>query len=357
MDRRRRSVLTGFLAGIGGGSLPRDGTATSNAIPQAARPSASDLPPWGVLDEAALADMKGSPVPKDWKPIDGVRQDSDESADLSRWGEWLEVLVDELAAILWPRFDPTTRMWQGKSASHIEALTQADFNLLKRLGDRLNMPISGSHPTTVTHKELFEAEDRDVPGMNYVVYDPLLPADLRVSLGELVANGISIKVASLPLQLKRIFQRPRAHQIALLQNRTDFRCELALSAFTPSLVSGHCLEGSLAGCHVYSEWRSRRDVSPASVDFLKQFTMDIGDRRVFAGVHYPSDNLASWYVAMRVVPHVFDTSSASLVTRFLWDAIQSKSVVYAAIIDYTSMNRNSPYRDMLAALQQLTRGM
>jgi hypothetical protein len=62
---------------------------------------------------------------------------------------------------------------------------------------------------------------------------------------------------------------------------------------------------------------------------LGQFGVDIGDRRVFAGVHYPSDNMASWIMALRLVKEEVPDQR---VFRFLANAITTRSLVYQMLV-------------------------
>jgi hypothetical protein len=89
-------------------------------------------------------------------------------------------------------------------------------------------------------------------------------------------------------------------------------------------------------------------------DVFRQFVIDVGDRRVFAGVHYPSDNLASWYVAMRLIPRVFLADEKIYEPRkFLWNAIQ-RSLVYKAMVAHTTSGAGaSPYEAMLTSIKVL----
>jgi hypothetical protein len=73
------------------------------------------------------------------------------------------------------------------------------------------------------------------------------------------------------------------------------------------MISGHCLEGCLAGAWLawclqfdsqgldHLDWRRVHKA-------LQQWSVDIGDRRVMAQVHYPSDNIGSWWVGAQL-PH------------------------------------------------------
>jgi hypothetical protein len=62
---------------------------------------------------------------------------------------------------------------------------------------------------------------------------------------------------------------------------------------------------------------------------LRQYSVDVGDRRVLAGVHYPSDNLGSWTTALLLATCVCNGDTAG--RAMLWQAISTQSVVYSAI--------------------------
>ena len=113
----------------------------------------------------------------------------------------------------------------------------------------------------------------------------------------------------------------------------------ARTGSTPSLVNGHALHALIAGCTAFIAYAEH--LSPRSVEVLQQFSVDVGDRRVFAGVNYPSDNLASWFVALNLIPYVFAGEQSEAAKRFLWSAISSKSKVFAATSAYKDAEGNS----------------
>jgi len=311
----------------------------------ASPPDTRELPPWGVLDEESFNDIDGMPIPQDWKPLDGS------DPDPCDWRAWFGEVVVGIASVLWPVYEPTRAAWTTDAVAN---LLNADFNLLSRLHPHLNRPIGEQAHTTVTHAEFFEEEDNDKMkfGAGYERYDPKLEQSAREQLPEIMRAALADKVGSLHLQLKNVFQRPRAYQVAFIQGRTDFRHRVARTAGTPSLVSGHCLQASLAGCNAFVELS--RSMEPSSIEILEQFTVDIGDRRVFAGVHYPSDNLSSWFTALKLVPHVFGREIAPIVKQFLWRAITKRSTVYKEVRRHATTHADSsPYRPMLEALEKL----
>jgi hypothetical protein len=295
---------------------------------------AGELPPWGQMDDALWADLMPL-IPLDWRLSD------------SEWWKWLTALVDDIGSLIWPKYAPGA--WSDATVGRI---LDADFALLKELRHYIGYPIKSVSPTIVQHGDFFKEEDDTniAFGSSYKHYDPTLPAQVSECLPTVLTAGIVDKVGSLDLLLKLVFQRPRAYQVAFLQGRKGFTYQSAASANSPSLVSGHCLQASLAGCTAFAAFRN--SMTPDSIELLKQFTVDVGDRRVFAGVHYPSDNLSSWYTALQLVPYVFDEQLSATIKAFLWEAINIKSVVFDAIKKHAT-NPDSPYRRPVEAIQSI----
>jgi hypothetical protein len=305
--------------------------------------TSNGLPPWGRLDDALLSEISARRIPRDWRSLTGgVR-------NLANWRRWRNGVIADIAGLLWPIYQPGGSAWSGQRIAH---LFDADFRLFPRLHLMLDKPvIAGS---AATHSDFFTEEDSGTIlfGSGYQRYDPTLSRKVRYRIPDSFNAGIINKVASLDLQMKLFFQRPRAYQVALIQGRPRFHHRWGRTANTPSLVSGHCLEASLGGCQAFADLS--RHMSPNSLEILKQFTVDRGDRRVFAGVHYPSDNLSSWFTALRLIPHVFGPRRAPAVKQFLWGAISSKSVVFRAVERHVRVNgRSSPYRRIVIALRKL----
>jgi len=303
--------------------------------------SAASLPPWGQMNEGHRDKIVQRPIAEAWRPLNGGNIPDE-------WKRWLYGLVRDLSAMLWPTFDETRGTW---TSPPNDALIDADFVLLESLWQQLNEPIKGMADEKTLHSKLFDEEDdeRILIGAQYERYDPSFPEHLRkdTTFTNLLIDGFDRKLGSLQLQLKQKFQRPRACQVAFLQRRRFKHLNTRLGAH-PSFISGHCIRGCLGGTSAYLLIGTTLDF--ASVDILKQFTVDMGDRRVFAGVHYPSDNLGSWYTAFKLLPHVIDGSVLPRARAFLWDAIRTKSIVYRAIADYVHPDGTSPYEPALNAI-------
>ncbi|HET9395701.1 MAG TPA: phosphatase PAP2 family protein, partial [Nitrospiraceae bacterium] len=258
--------------------------------------NAQQLPPWGQMDALVLGIMRSRPIPEAWRPTSAGNREQ-------QWQAWRDSLIADLESLLWPTYEPA-RTW---SRQPDPALIDADFKLMDSLKNQLDEPIRGRAAVETKHRVLFDEEDDDylLFGHKYERYDAGLPQYLRDGLTHILWNGYDRKLGSLHLQLKQVFQRPRPYQVAYLEHR-EFEHLRSRLAATPSLVSGHCLQGCLAGVSAYVLFGTSIDF--ASVEVLGQFTVDIGDRRVFAGVHYPSDNLSSWYTTLKLLPHVIDHS-------------------------------------------------
>jgi len=128
--------------------------------------------------------------------------------------------------------------------------------------------------------------------------------------------------------------------------------EVAIRGLTPSSCSAHCIQGLIGIGGVFEYFNSSGvSLDNSNLKCLKQVAVDIGDRRVMAGVHYPSDNLCSWVVLMSLADHVYRNTD---VKGFLWDAIENHSWVYQSIIKHDRQLRGgSALRQALDYLHSL----
>ena len=320
--------------------------------PSAPLPKPAALHPWGRMEERLEAGMKAL-IPIDWRETDWASPKDPFPRNTKVWREWVADIAKEISTKLWPAYDPQDpNCWD---IPLVRDLLEADFSVLSVLRENFELPIDSRYPTQVLHSTRFvEEDDGKTPfGSNYILYDPELSSEFYSELPVIFTSGMADKVGTLDLRLKQLFQRPRAYQVALLQNRRDFSYQWARTGNTPSMVSGHCLQASMGGCTSWVELRSKLNEAGAD-EVFQQFVVDVGDRRVFAGVHYPSDNLASWYTAMRLIPRVFlDGDKASGPRKFLWNSIQ-RSLVYKAIVAHEGpKGKVSPYKAMLTAIEAL----
>jgi hypothetical protein len=232
---------------------------------------------------------------------------------------------------------------------------------MPRLREQLDLPVAAN---AATHRMLFVAEDLSRPSlggfMNYIAQ--AAPQPLLRDFDGLVGEGGGRRGFSAALELKLRMQRPRPYQTTLLlAPAAAFEYEPAVTAVTPSLVSGHALQAAmaLATVVVRLEHQIQQKLPQALVEQMQRFFIHVGDRRVFAGVHYPSDNVSSWYTALRLLRRMaFDRPDdpehtvlqQARARAVLWEAIERHSPVWAAIVDDAD-KEGSAFRPVKERLQ------
>ena len=254
-----------------------------------------NLPPYGYMNNLWMWDVAARRVP-DGATIDGVQ------ATPAAWAKRLRELAEELRADLWPWYDVKSAKWVGDSVATAVSLTHADFQVIAVLRGMMKEEVlCDGRKLGATHQDMFESEDESKPGVApYPAMDAYLAgmaSDERLAVRE-AAKKKSVAMGPAPLRLKEYFQRPRPSQVSFLW-RLKYDYELARSAVSPAMVSGHSLQGVVGRCGGYLAHRLALERAVGAVVGLQQAAVDFGDRRVFAGVHYPSDNLGSWYCALR----------------------------------------------------------
>jgi hypothetical protein len=306
------------------------------------------FPPYGRMIKEWEDDIDGKP-PSDWLG----------NADWSTWRDGMSTL---LSHVLWPRFDKPTQSWIGPAVETMRRLTLADFELLKVLRPRLDQ---NTNPPVkpMLQKDLFILEDvKTDPQTGVKLSDRGPDLSLRKyledvlessKLDELVGNflaGVGAKAGNVDLEMKQDMQRPRAYQVAVLLEQDWFTHQDARTAVTPSMISGHCVETLMGGVANY--YRAEQLTVPAAaLANMAQHTVDVGDRRVLAGVHYPSDNISSWLTGLLLCAQVCpDTRGRA----WVWDAITNHSEVYKAVVAASA--KGSPYRLPLQLLGRIGRG-
>lgn len=284
----------------------------------------------------------------------------------TRWLAWREDLITAMNRVLWPRYDHKTHAWVGAARDMMLDLTRIDFELMRELRPliKAQVQLKGEAPT---HYELFQLEDID-EDLNDKVTGFRLDRTMRASLRRYLAGnldkrrtddivggfnlGLGSKAGNTDLEFKRFFQRPRPYQMAVLMDERWFTHQHAKSAVTPAMISGHCFETAMAGITAF--YRAREIGCGAdALDAIVRHAIDVGDRRVIAGVHYPSDNISSWITAMAIAEHVcFDRDGAT----WLWKGLQRHSIVFEAIRSKLAADSSCAYAKSWAFLHELAPG-
>lgn len=316
----------------------------------------SGYPPYGHISRDYRLEADQQAVPPRFK-IAGRPGAAEE------WRRFVDREVAALAGFLWPRCDRAARLWVGAAVAGMDGLTKADLSLMKdlslKLQDEASVLLYDPHddqkvPTLKglkrSHLDLFHAEDRSArPTLN--VYLPDLDASLLADIDKAVADWLQ-GYGDAHIFFKLQFQRPRPYQMSYLLGAAadDYVYRFGSSAVTPSLISGHSFSGLVVRCGALIEKRLGIERNLNALAGMQQYMVDIGDRRVFAGVHYPSDNMASWYCALRLCDHLYSTAGQEA-KRMMWTAISKHSAVYAAV-EKAAAVAGSPYAAPLAVLQK-----
>lgn len=304
-----------------------------------------EFPPYGQFARIYVSSVDpNSLAPNHWRP------DCPKVERESSFLDWRNETVRIINRVLWPSWDAAESSWIEPNIDRMKELTEADFegfdtlNSEAALDGRPATPVSAT--SIPTHLQYFVDEDTSKLGARYFFYDPTLPASELERFVTDLGESLVEKAGSISIQVKTIIQRPRAYQVAKIMGRTH-RFELAETSMTSSMSSGHCFQGCLAAAGVYSAWL-QRGFTPTDKQLaaLGQFGVDVGDRRVFAGVHYPSDNLSSWIMDLRLIDEVCPDKR---VGRFLADAITQQSRVFALI----KQSGKGVYEDALGAVEAL----
>lgn len=116
------------------------------------------------------------------------------------------------------------------------------------------------------------------------------------------------------------------------------------------MISGHAFQGLVVRRGGYIAKRLMLKSNLGAVERLQQYAVDVGDRRVFAGVHYPSDNLASWYCGLRLCDHLFSLAGQAA-KDFMRVAILERSIVYKAMVEAVSKDKTSAFAGPLKMLR------
>ena len=129
--------------------------------------------------------------------------------------------------------------------------------------------------------------------------------------------------------LKMRLQRPRANQAAYWMGATSPpTVRFAASALSSSAISGHAFQGLFGCLNVHLEFGQKMDAREKG-DLLN-LAVDIGDRRVIAGIHYPSDNAMSWRVALETIDRLNRTpDQIREMRRFVIGAVNNSRIFQA----------------------------
>lgn len=294
------------------------------------------LPPYGLfsLHHRALA-ARDEPM-EDWLPH------LNEAERLSEFLKWRAELRTELSKVIWPYLvrqgGGVAPTWSGTNIDTARSIVGLELNLMINKFQGAGAKIKEPAPL------VSDPEFGDLHVNQFVVEDhPSQPAAINLrdyvsGLSEqqfsdtrsVVDQAYATKKLPGLFWFKNAFMRTRPYQASLILGRDEFENYPALSARHSSFYSGHCLEGVIFSAAIEEFWRSKGgEYSSDQFDSLAQYAVDFGDRRVFAGVHYPSDNIGSWIMALQLAKRAFSEPEQTF--SFIRRAIVEKSAVYELI--------------------------
>jgi len=108
-----------------------------------------------------------------------------------------------------------------------------------------------------------------------------------------IVDSLFDETIPLLIKLKFYFQRPRPYQLAEHYKIKLFPFE-SRTGDSPSYPSGHTLQSKLI-CHVLGNH------FPEKFDFFENLAKDIEYSRLYLGIHYPSDNDFSLFIADTII--------------------------------------------------------
>jgi hypothetical protein len=287
------------------------------------------LPPWGPLSPEYVDGPDPKFPPKDWL----ITSRKSPLEKQKHYDEWSKRLLARIAEILWPLYVPDKQVWRGKSVPWMTKLTQADLGTMGGLAQHLHQkPQSPLRPMTInTHLALFRIEDQDGGSdmfTNYSYYDGTQGAAVLEAMRDMAGLANDAKLGGIDIVLKSNLQRPRPMQMAIRFGVSDYHYHEAVTSISPSMCSGHCIQSCVCvGGAVEAAVGSLALTSDVKTA-IGQWGVDIGDRRVFAGVHFPSDNLCSWIAFLRMADYVYTKPEAKQVMA---DAIVKQSEVFSRL--------------------------
>jgi len=318
--------------------------------------------PYGEFNRSERGEVSGFDVPTRFHSIPGPKDLSIEQ----QWESWIEGMIKELNEVLWPSWLPDNQTWSRSAAhSNMLALTQADFYLLEQMEMASSRRGLNSYPASPAlafdsydHFSMFAIEDdRTLPRAKekeafasfYRMYDRTLPPDIANLVPDYLVGFIGECLGNLSHRTKAQLQRPRPYQTALTITKKVFHYEEGRTAATPSACSGHCLQGLSAVAAIFESIIQRAiPFNTVNSQCLQQFAVDIGDRRVMAGIHYPSDNLCSWLILLRLADRIYAYPE---VKRWIWTAISNRSRVYKFIEKASKTTDGAVYLPILKRLK------
>lgn len=175
----------------------------------------------------------------------------------------------------------------------------------KKYGSQLDFPLNNSEGVKQELNSMVEMvrsvfdKDNSEHLARYKRYDKNL---LQSIISAFTIKGLDIKeltesinddISPTIIKLKQKYQRPRPYQLAQYYKLKLFPYN-TLSGGSPSYPSGHTLQAYVILNIIGNKY-------PQAYGFCKKFIDDIAESRVYLGLHFPSDNDASYLIGQEIL--------------------------------------------------------
>lgn len=151
---------------------------------------------------------------------------------------------------------------------------------------------------TRAHYDFFKQEDQKIKTIYEIITTLNAQHNLKIDYDTVIQQVLSY--SPVILQVKQELNRLRPKQASTILG-IPIKVLESKSADTPSLPSGHSIQGMLAGAIIYRDnilfFDSRKDI----LKWLVKRCTDIGMRRIIAGLHFPIDHEAAKVFVQEVV--------------------------------------------------------
>lgn len=159
--------------------------------------------------------------------------------------------------------------------------------------------LSNSYPKT--NYQFFKFEDFDT--FNWLVYHRYLSSKTDISISYESIKIQMTKYNKLILDLKRNINLLRPFQSAFIE-KIDINTHISYAGQTPSMPSGHSVQGFLFGALIYYYHKDYFNQNYDDLELLIRVSYDTGYRRILAGVHYYIDMIGSYLVFNNIIKHM-----------------------------------------------------
>lgn len=151
---------------------------------------------------------------------------------------------------------------------------------------------------TRAHYDFFKLEDTKLKTLNEVIIKLNTQYNLNIDYDTMVKEIYTY--SPVILQVKQELNRLRPKQASTILD-IPIKVLESKSADTPSLPSGHSIQGMLAGAIIYRDNKAFFDTHKDILKWLLTRCTDIGIRRIIAGLHFPIDHEAAKVFVKEVI--------------------------------------------------------